>query len=94
MAEKQEEVMEEGTKNPDLSPSVLLSMSDKQFEEILKDKKTLYKVGMGEQHVRVFTFRILRKNADAIEKFNKISILLTVAILTMTAVEIIVAVYK
>lgn len=95
MAEKQEEVMEEVTKNPDLSLSVLMNKPYKQLEEeILKDKESLCKVGIDERHVRVLTFRILCKNADAIEKFNKISILLTFVILTMMVVQVIVAVYK
>jgi len=42
----------------------------------------------------VLTFRILCENVDAIEKFNKISILLTFVILTMMIVQVIVAICR
>jgi hypothetical protein len=95
MAEKQEEFTKAAMDNPDLGLDVLMTMPFKQLKkEVIRNNKNMKKIAIDEQHVRVLTLRILCKNADAIEKFNKISILLTVVILVMMAVEVIVAVYK
>ena len=94
MAEKQEEDTKEAMDNPDLGLDVLMTMSDKKFKKTIRNNKSMAKIANSEEHVRVLTFRILCKNADAIEKFNKISILLTFVILTMMVVQVIVAVYK
>ena len=95
MRKKQEEVTKAAMDNPDLGLDVLMTKPFKQLKkEILKVNKYMEKIALDECHVRVLTFRILCENADAIEKFNKISILLTFVILTMMVVQVIVAVYK
>ena len=93
--EEKQEVMKADIDNPDLGLDVLMTMPYKQLKkEILKDKRRMTKIAIDERHVRVLTFRVLCENADAIEKFNRISILLTFVILTMMIVQIILAVYK
>ncbi len=97
MAEKQEEDTKAAMDNPDLGLSVLMTKPFKQLKkEVLKIDKYMEKIALDERerHVRVLTFRILCENANAIEKFNKISILLTFVILTMMVVQVIVAFCK
>jgi len=87
--------MKEPTKNPDLGLSVLMTMPFKQLKkEVVENNKYMEKIAVDDRHVRVLTFRILCENVDAIEKFNKISILLTFVILTMMIVQVIVAICR
>ena len=90
MSEKREGVTKADMNNPDLGLDVLMTKTFKQLKkEILKDKKLMSKIAIDERHVRVITFRILCENVNAIEKFNRISILLTLAILGMMVIQII-----
>jgi len=102
MAEEQEKVTKEVTKNPDLSPYVLMTMPYEQLEEnIVKDKESIGKVGIDERHVRVLIFRMLYENNCVIKTFNKRSTLLSYVILFVILVQtifmliqVILAVYK
>jgi len=94
MSEKQEEVTKAAMDNQDLGLDILMTKPFKQLKKIIGDDKCMAKIAIDERHVRVLTFRILCENADALEKFNRISILLTVVIFTMMVLQVIVAVYK
>jgi len=95
MAEKQEDVTKAAMDNPDLGLDVLMTMPFKQLKkEVVENNKYMKKIAIDDRHVRVLTFRILCENVDAIEKFNKISILLTFVILTMMIVQVIVAICR
>ena len=94
MGEKQEETKAD-MDNPDLGLDVLMNKPFEQLnKEVLKNGKCMEKIAIDERHVWVLTFRVLCENANAIEKFNRISILLTVVILTMMVIQVIVVVYK
>ncbi len=95
MTEQQNQAKKEKIEATDLSLSKLITMRYKQLKkQVLAKKENLEKIANDERHVRVLIFRMLCENNDAIKNFNRISTLLSCAILALVIVEVILAICK